>query len=204
MTDAFDRAMADIAIKSADNGGPTTQDILVALQAGHDAATQTAAELAKKTEEAAKELAVELKRIVAHLESESGHTADAIRASYSEAIKAVKLEVLEEIEQRESWPVLDRALTEMCAKIDARYPRRATDPQSEDWAARREHAGRDLDDPADSQFTEHRESAFPEDEEMGDLRRAWRFGKWFVAALVLIAADMFARFLSRILFGYPS
>jgi len=64
--------------------------------------------------------------------------------------------------------------------------------------------GRDYADPSDAQFGEKRESAFTEDEEMGDLRRAWRFGKWFVVAFGLIFIDMFARYLSHTLFGYPS
>ena len=60
------------------------------------------------------------------------------------------------------------------------------------------------DDPPDSVFLEKRESAFPEDDELGDLRRFWRIGKWGVMAAALILADMFARFLSHTLFGYPS
>lgn len=53
--------------------------------------------------------------------------------------------------------------------------------------------GRDYADPSDSQFLEHRESAHPsDDEEMGDIRRVWRFARWFVAAALLIALDILA------------
>ena len=57
MTDAFDDAMADIAIASAANGGPTVQDVLTALRAGHDAAIETAAKLEQETKQTAKTLA---------------------------------------------------------------------------------------------------------------------------------------------------
>jgi len=52
---------------------------------------------------------------------------------------------------------------------------------------------RRLDDPPDSEFLEHRESAHPsDDEEMGDIRRVWRFARWFVAAALLITLDILA------------
>jgi hypothetical protein len=64
--------------------------------------------------------------------------------------------------------------------------------------------GRDYADPSDAQFGEHRETAFPEDTDYSDMKRFWRFGKWALAAFVLIFIDMFARYLSHTLFGYPS
>jgi hypothetical protein len=63
---------------------------------------------------------------------------------------------------------------------------------------------RRADDPPDSAFLEKRLSAFPEDSEMGDLRRAWRTLRWFALAFGLIFVDMFARYLSHTLFGYSS
>ena len=55
MTDSFERAMADIAIKSAKNGGPTNSDILTALQATNEDLDATTAALSAKVEETHKE-----------------------------------------------------------------------------------------------------------------------------------------------------
>jgi hypothetical protein len=53
MTDRFDKAMADIAVKSAANGGPTIQDVLTAMRASHDDANDGRKELATKVESTA-------------------------------------------------------------------------------------------------------------------------------------------------------
>lgn len=45
-------------------------------------------------------------------------------------------------------------------------------------------------DPPGSDYTGER------DEEMGDIRRAWRFIRWFVAAAILLGIDVAARFLA--------
>jgi hypothetical protein len=74
MTDLFNKAIEAIALRSVQNGGPTPADLLEAMIAGHDETIETAAVLAAKTEQAAAVLALELKRIVAHLESEAGTT----------------------------------------------------------------------------------------------------------------------------------
>lgn len=64
-----------------------------------------------------------------------------------------------------------------------RRPHRASDPESADYRLKAEP---------------------PQDEEVGDMKRAWRFLKWFVVAFGLIFIDMFARYLSHTLFGYSS
>jgi hypothetical protein len=61
-----------------------------------------------------------------------------------------------------------------------------------------------LTDPEGSELFMKREMAFPEDEEYGDIRRAWRTMRWFALALALILLDIFGRYLSHILLGYPS
>lgn len=49
-----------------------------------------------------------------------------------------------------------------CVEVHKREPRRKTDPETEDWGS----------------------SMFQEDQEIGDLRRAWRVLKWGVVVLV--------------------
>ena len=60
------------------------------------------------------------------------------------------------------------------------------------------------DDPPDSAFLEVRESAFPEDEELGDLKRFWRSFKWavivFGTGLLIMLADQ----LGNVIFGGPT
>jgi len=51
--DHFEEAMSDIAIRGAKNGGPTLQDVLIALQAQAQDADDTASILAAKVEEMA-------------------------------------------------------------------------------------------------------------------------------------------------------
>ena len=60
MTDRFDKAMADIAVKSAKNGGPTIQDVLTAMCAAHDDANAVRDELAKTVKETAAVLHAEV------------------------------------------------------------------------------------------------------------------------------------------------
>jgi hypothetical protein len=48
---------------------------------------------------------------------------------------------MDEVEARESWPVLDKALAKICAEMDARQPRRATDPADSDWTEGRNGDG---------------------------------------------------------------
>jgi hypothetical protein len=54
MSGHFDKAMQDIAIRSAENGGPTIKDVLTAMRASHTDAQETAALLAEKVESAAR------------------------------------------------------------------------------------------------------------------------------------------------------
>lgn len=71
-----------------------------------------------------------------------------------------------------------------CTRVHDRAPRRASDDAGKDWG----------------------KSVFggKEDEETGDIKRAWRLGKWFVAAAVLMSLDIFARYLSHVLLGYQN
>jgi hypothetical protein len=84
--------------------------------------------------------------------------------------------------------VLDKAIAELCAKIDARHPRRSTDAEGVDWTGKR--------------------SRLLEDEELGDMRREWRVRRWVLVAVLvpvlILALDLFVRYLSHVLLGYPS
>jgi len=145
MSDAFDQAMADIAIKSAKNGGPTTQDVLVALKAGHDAAIETAAALEAKTEQTAATLAGQLSRIVSHLESESAHTTNAIReltAQVNEHCTDTTAAIADLTAKREKVvavqvPRIDRLEREVEGLDCIKFPRKAhrvNDPDDADYS----------------------------------------------------------------------
>jgi len=109
----------------------------------------------------------------------------------AEAIERAKAEVITEIESREHWPVLDKAIAEMCAKLDACSPRRTTDAEGADWTGKRP-----------------RLMPTGEDEELGDMRRGWRVGRWILIAvlvpLFMLVVDTLGRYLSHTFFGYPS
>lgn len=61
MSGPFRKAIDEIAIRAAENGGPSAQDLLTAMIAGHDEAEQTASELALVNKSTAAQLAQELK-----------------------------------------------------------------------------------------------------------------------------------------------
>lgn len=48
----------------------------------------------------------------------------------------------------------------------------------------------------DANGTDYRDQREPQDEEMGDIRRVWRFARWFVAAALLIGLDILAHRIS--------
>jgi hypothetical protein len=56
------------------------------------------------------------------------------------------------------------------------------------------HAGVEAPDHrhGDANGSDYREQREGQDEEMGDIRRVWRFARWFVAAALLIALDILA------------
>jgi hypothetical protein len=85
MSDAFDRKMQAIATRAAANGGPSPQDLLEAMSAGHEAAQEAAAELATELAKERNDVALQLGRISSHLESEAGHIDAALRAHFKEA-----------------------------------------------------------------------------------------------------------------------
>jgi exonuclease VII small subunit len=150
MTDEFGKEMEEIAIRGATGRVSGIDDVLKAMVAAHNDAIRAAAanqeelriqreELRAAAEEVATKLIayndrmgakldrhieedkIALDRIVSHLESEDGHTGDAIRelaTSRGMDIKKAKAEVLAEVEGR----------------LAARAPRRAGDPPDVDFS----------------------------------------------------------------------
>ena len=139
MTDAFDKAMQDIAIRGAKNGGPTTADILVALQATNEDLDVQLTEQHRQTAEWHKEV---LDKLDQHI-IESG----------------VRDRRLDEVE---SW---QRHNTETCSRsiIEAVQP--LLDKQDEDHLTfhnnhlERDHAPRREGDPDDADYRERRLAA---------------------------------------------
>jgi hypothetical protein len=208
MTDNFEKAMASIAIKSAKNGGATIDDVLTALVAKNEDDDRRAEILRKEALEA-KEIAAKLaagavkagEKLAADNEADHRRIIDSLASHQTEAnVRDVEIQELQAWRKQASERCEERVVAivrPLCEELHGVVHQRHLD-ESHGGAERRK------DDPPDSAFFEKRQSAFPEDEEYGDIKRFWRFGKWALAAGVLIFIDMFARYLSHTLFGYPS
>ena len=96
MSGPFQKAIDEIAIRSGINGGPTIQDLLTAMIAGHDEAEATAEHLRLQTEQKAEKLAEELR--VQHQQSLDAIDANrrVLEAHFLEAqIRDRRLDVVE-------------------------------------------------------------------------------------------------------------
>jgi hypothetical protein len=214
MTDNFEKAMSDIAINSAANGGPTIQDVLTALVAKNDDDDDRSAELRKEASEA--------KSIAATLASVAAATAAALasdnEADHQTIIKALdrhlvqaddffgrvaKLEAYKENTECTCEGRVKKLITEEHKLVHDAHMHELH-PATPVYQSGMSPLGRDYADPSDSQFGEHRESAFPEDTEMGDIRRFWKTFKWvlivFAGGLLVMLADQ----LGNLLFGGPT
>jgi hypothetical protein len=160
MTGPFRKAIDEIAIRAAANGGPTEQDLLEAIIAGHDEAEMVAEVLRKENKEKAEFLAAELR--LQHQESLNAiaENRKLLAEHLGEALirdeRIAKLEAYKEDAQR---TCADRVK----AYVDA------------------EHAER---------HGQHMEEMHALDEESYDMRKAWRTIKWALVILaggVLVA-----------------
>ena len=114
MTDHFEKAMSDIVINSAKNGGPTNSDILTALQATNNDADETAAVMTAKVELQHKETTAwheEVKTIVEEHIVEAGERDRRI----------TNLELAEEDRRRNCIPTMEGIAKELHAQAHAEY-----------------------------------------------------------------------------------
>ena len=147
---AFEKAKDAILRSGKINGGLDTRslfDIIIASHADNRTDHYEIGKTCAKLEKLIDDETVQTKRIVAHLESETGTTA--------------------------------RAMAAHCADTNAhrREPRRESDPLDVTW------------------------SPPVEDEQLGDMRRVWRVGRWIVIALGAALIVMLAQGLGQVIFG---
>ena len=86
------------------------------------------------------------------------------------------------IHRREQTRECAETHTKLMGSLTRRAPRRSTDPADAMFA----QMGRDMADPPDSMFGEHRESAFPDKESVrsfAQILAAWSFGKKVLAVI---------------------
>jgi hypothetical protein len=187
--------MQDIAINSAANGGPNIQDVLTALVAKNEDDDHRAEVLRKE--------AVEDKKIASTLASVAAATAASLAADnetdHKVIIKAldkhlvqandffgrvVKLEAYKEDTQRTCEGRVKKLITEEHKLVHTQH---VADLHSSSPQIGLSPLGRDYSAPADSQFTEKRESAFSgPDQSLREIIVGWKFSKW-ILGLVLVA-----------------
>jgi len=145
VSDEFERAVQDIAMRTAGNGGPTTRDLLAALvAANNDSESRHEAITAAFTRHISDE-EIALERITSHLESESGHIAKMVRstmkdhADHMDTPMMLRIEALAASHEQMQAVVDDRgarieqAKKEVIAEIlREQRPRRKSDPDGED------------------------------------------------------------------------
>jgi hypothetical protein len=125
VSDRFDRAMADIAIKSSKNGGPQIQDVLTALRASHDDSIEVAERLSVTVESVADALHQEVLEAAEQRAVDINAAARLVRGELQEYREAQAARCTAEHKK-----LLDVALSQ---PPFARAPRRKTDPDVEDW-----------------------------------------------------------------------
>jgi len=189
MADHFEKAKDEILLKTDGNGGPTNRDMLKAIGA----------------------LALDVDEAIAGLDKKN-------KTRHDETLKVLDMQAAEitccqeDINVLEKWRT-ESSLTcvakvrEIAAEVAAElhgptHERHLLEHHNEKPQTGTSPLGRDYADPSDSQFTEHRESAHPlEDEELGDLRRFWRTFKWVIIVFGSGVIVMLADQLGNVIFG---
>jgi len=192
MADHFEKAKDEILLKTDGNGGPTNRDMLKAMGA----------------------LALDVDEAIDGLDKKN-------KARHDETISVLDLQAAEitccqeDINVLEQWRT-ESSLTcvnkvrEIAAEVAAElhgptHERHILEHHNIKPQSGTSPLGRDYADPSDAQFTEHRESAHPtEDEEMGDLRRLWRVTKWAIIVLGGGILIMLADQIGNLIFGGPT
>lgn len=182
MTDAFEKAMASIAINSVKNGGPTIQDVLTALVAKNEDDDGRAGVLRKETLAIGKANEEDHEAIVKSID------AHLVQADNFFG-RVVKLEAYKEDSERTCEGRVKKLINEEHELVHAKHvaelhppPRRATDHD-------------------DAEFTERRMAQPPE---LADLLISWKRLKWFIIVVVGALVVMLADQLGNIIFGGPT
>ena len=201
MTDAFEKAMADIAINSAKNCGPTIQVVLTALVAKNEDDDHRA-EALRKEALAAKAIAAQL----ASGATKAGAALAAANEADHERIigkidqhlvqaevyfgRTAKLEAYKEDSERTCEGRVRKLISEEHAVVHSAHMAAMHAPE------------RRATDPEDAEFTERRMMAQPS--EMVDLLISWKRLKWFIIVVVGALVVMLADQLGNIIFGGPT
>ena len=170
---SFDDTKDAILRDAKQNGGLNERSLFNLIVASHDDAQKADIAFDEKLDKHVEEDRLQFARISSHLESEAGTLSRAVTRitatvdDRGERIKNAKTEILAEVDK-------------LIAAAATRAPRRATDPPDEVWAKPLPVAA----------------MAPPEDEQLGDIRRLWRVGRWAAmlagAACILFATNYYA------------
>jgi len=198
MTDHFEKAMADIAINSAANGGPTIQDVLTALVAKNEDDDDRAEVLRKEAREA-KGIAADLARaavkegatLAAMNDEDHKHIISILDVHLVQAdsrdVRIAKLEAYKEDSERTCEGRVKKLISEEHKLVHDQHMN-----ELHPMAAQQKGLsplGRDYADPSDAQFTEHRESAFPEDRNLWEMLLGYSVLKrviWLVVGALIV------------------
>jgi hypothetical protein len=199
MTDNFEKAMADIAINSAKNGGPTIQDVLTALVAKNEdddrraeilrkealEAKTTAAKLANEALKAGEKLASDndadhvriIRCLDAHLVQADDYFA-----------RTAKLEAYKEDSERTCEGRVKKLIADEHSIVHAAHMADLHPPAHR------------ATDPPDAEFTDRR-MMVAEPPELVELLTSWKRLKWLVIVIIGALVVMLADQLGNIIFG---
>ena len=185
MADHFEKAMQDIALKSAKNGGPTIQDVLTALVAKNDDDDEHVAAMRADTK-TAKQLvdSVAIANDTDHkmiLQTIDAHLVQA-EAFFG---RVTKLEAYKEDAQRTCEGRVKKLIVEEHKLVHDAHMK-DLHPATSIPQSGISPLGRAYADPSDAQFTEHRESAFSgTDQSLREIIVGWKFSKWILGLVVI-------------------
>jgi len=179
MSDAFEKAMASIAINSVKNGGPTIQDVLTALVAKNEDDDGRAEVLRDET------------RVNRKVNEEDHHAIiSSIDAHLVQAevffARVTKLEAYKEDSERTCEGRVKKLIADEHSVVHAAHMADLHPPE------------RRATDPEDAEFTERRMAQPPE---LADLLISWKRLKWFIIVVVAALVVMLADQLGNIIFG---
>jgi hypothetical protein len=186
MTDNFEKAMQDIALNSAANGGPTIQDVLTAMVAGNLDAEHTADKLHTETLKLAEILRSEISTL------EKNRTREAERR-HKETMNILSAHCAEadfrdtEIHELQEWR---RNSAESCQRrIEKIVKAEHKICHDEHLAESHANEKRRFDDPVETDFLALREKPSKEFDlglpiqQLRDMTTGWRVLRWLIVVL---------------------
>ena len=209
--DHFEEAMSAIAIRGAKNGGPTIQDVLIALQAQAQDADDTATTLVSKVEDTAKTLHKEVvsAAVQRSKDIEAGNArVEAMLQKHLEWTDAVPMKRLAALEKSQAQ--CPELLVDMVKPLIS-ASRLETEKEhlyfhNEHIKADHTHLPRRAEDPVDADHHKERDEGLDplimnsglydatDRREQENMRTSFRVGRYILATLVLIGLTVLVNY----------